>query len=156
MCGVAYADGGHVRLQQTSGDLVITLFTAPEPLVTGEADFSVMVQDRSTQQLLPGADITLELHSPAGKLRTFHLSKSDAANKMFQSARVSLPLAGDWSAILKVQSGPNQALISTAFGVAENHSRRHIVLTLMILPFVVILLASIHQHQRRKQAVRRG
>ena len=154
-CGVVYADGGHVRLQQTSGDLVITLFTAPEPLVTGNADFSVMVQDRSTQQLLPDASITLELHSPSGAVEILHLAKGDATNKMLQAVTVSLPVAGDWSAILNVQSGANQALLSTTFHVAENHSRRHIVLTLVILPFLIVLLFCIHQYQRRKQAVRR-
>jgi hypothetical protein len=155
LCGVAYADGGHVRLQQTSGDLVITLFTAPEPLVTGNADFSVMVQDRTTQQLLPDAHITLELHSPSGSVEIFHLAKSDATNKMLQAVTVSLPVTGNWSAKLSVQSGANQALLSMPFHVAENHSRRHIVLTLVILPLVIILLFFIHQYQRRKQAVRR-
>jgi len=154
MCEVVYADGGHVRLQQTSGELVVTLFTAPDPLVTGAADFSVMVQERSTLQLLPDADITLELQPPGGDAKMFHLSKSDAANRMFQSANVSLPLPGDWSLIMTVQSGPSQALIRTTFPVAENHSRRHIVIAMMILPIVVILFAFIHRHQRRKQAVR--
>jgi hypothetical protein len=156
MCGVAHADGGRLRLQQSSGELVITLFTAPEPLVTGNADFSVMVQDRATQQLLPDARITLELHSPSGGVDVFHLSKGGATNKMLQAASVSLPSAGDWSAVLNVQSGPERAHISTAFHVAQNHSRRHIVLTLVMLPFVVILLACVHQYQRRKQAVHRG
>jgi hypothetical protein len=156
LCGVAYADGGHVRMQQTSGDLVITLFTDPEPLATGDADFSVMVQDRSTQQLLPDAHISLELHSPSGRVEIFHLSKSDATNKMLQAVTVSLPLAGDWSATLNVQNGPNQAVISTPFQVGQNHSRRHIALTLLILPFVIALLFCIHQYERRKQAVRRG
>ena len=110
-CGVAHADGGHVRLQQTSGDLVITLFTAPEPLVTGKADFSVMVQDRSTQQLLPDASITLELHSPSGVVESFHFAKGDATNRMLQAVTVHLPVAGDWSAKLNVQSGANQALL---------------------------------------------
>ena len=154
MCEVVYADGGHVRLQQTSGELVVTLFTAPDPLVTGTADFSVMVQDSSTQQLLPDADITLELHPPAGDAKIFHLSRSDAANRMFQSANVSLPRAGDWSLTLMVRSGPSQAVIRSTFRVAENHSRRRIVIAMMILPIVVILFAYIHQRQRRKQAVR--
>lgn len=156
MCGVAHADGGHTRLQQTSGELVITLFTAPEPLVTGNADFSVMVQDRSTQQLLPDAHITLELRSPSGGVEIFHLSKGDTINKMLQAASVSLLMAGDWSAVLNVQSGPERALISTSFHVVQNHSRRHIVLTLVILPFVVILLGCIHQFQRKKQAGHQG
>ena len=154
MCGVAYADGGHVRLQQTSGELVVTLFTAPDPLVTGTADFSVMVQDSSTQQLLPDADITLELHPPGGDAKVFHLSRSDAANRMFQSANVSLPVAGDWSLMLTVRRGANQATVRTTFPVVENHSRRVIVIAMMILPIVVILFAFIHRHQRRKQAVR--
>lgn len=135
---------------------MVTLFTAPDPLVTGAADFSVMVQDRSTQQLLPDADIALELHPPAGDTKTFHLSKSAAGNRMFQSAAVSLPVPGEWSANLAVQSGPNHALISTTFPVAENHSRRHIVLAMMILPVVVILLGFIHRYLRRKQAVRQA
>lgn len=145
-----------MRLQQTSGELVVTLFTAPEPLVTGRADFSVMVQDRSTQQLLPDARATLELHSPSGRVETLRLLKSVGANKMFQSATVSLPLAGEWSASLNVESGPNHALITTSFHVAENPSRRHIVLTLVILPFAIILLFCIHQYLRKKQASRRS
>jgi hypothetical protein len=154
ICGVARADGGHVRLQQTSGELTIALFTAPEPLVTGSADFSVLVQDRSTQQLLPDADIVLELRPPAGDAKIFHLSKSVGGNRMFQSATVSLPAAGNWSANLTVKSGNSQELISTTFPVAENHSRRYIVIAMMILPVVIILLAFLHRYLRRKQAAR--
>ena len=113
-----------------------------------------MVQNSSTQQLLPNADITLELQPPAGEAKVFHLSRSEAGNRMFQSANVSLPVAGDWSLMMTVQSGPNHALIRTTFPVTENLSRRRIVIAMMILPIVVILFAFIHRHQRRKQAVR--
>ena len=46
----AHGDGGPMLLHQDAGAFTITLFAAPQPLHTGEADLSVMVQDRTAEK----------------------------------------------------------------------------------------------------------
>ncbi len=48
----AHGDGGTMLLHQDAGPFTITLFAAPQPLQVGTADFSVMVQDRSSGEVL--------------------------------------------------------------------------------------------------------
>ncbi len=57
----ARADGGAMLLHQDAGAFTITLFAAPQPLHTGDADLSVMVQDRSNGEVLldPVIDLTV-------------------------------------------------------------------------------------------------
>ncbi|HVJ09397.1 MAG TPA: hypothetical protein VM554_13545 [Acidisarcina sp.] len=152
LTGTAYADGGRVRLQQASGDFVITLFTSPEPLTTGEADFSVLVQDRSTQQVVLDALVDLELRSPSGEAETSFLTHGGASNKILQGATVRLPRTGTWRATVMVHRGAEKAACSTSFDVAASHSRRTLVLIFLILPLLVIALFLVHQAQRFRQA----
>jgi hypothetical protein len=48
----ARGDGGTMLLHQDAGPFTITLFAAPQPLQAGPADLSVMVQDRSSGEVL--------------------------------------------------------------------------------------------------------
>jgi hypothetical protein len=41
----ALADGGALRFSGRRGDRLISIFTAPTPLLAGRADLSVLVQD---------------------------------------------------------------------------------------------------------------
>ncbi len=82
----ASADGGRVRMQQASGNFIITLFTMPEPLTTGDADFSVLVQDRATQQVLLDAAVALRLTAPSGEVQLVPLSSGYVGNRMLQAA----------------------------------------------------------------------
>ena len=57
----AHGDGGTMLLHQDAGAFTITLFAAPQPLHAGAADLSVLVQDRSSGEVLldPVIDLTV-------------------------------------------------------------------------------------------------
>ena len=56
----AWPDGGVVRSRETRGGLVVTVFTAPDPLRAGPQDVSVLVQDPSGTPVLH-AEVTRDL-----------------------------------------------------------------------------------------------
>jgi hypothetical protein len=150
LTGAAHADGGRVRMQQTSGEFIVTLFTAPEPLTTGDADLSVLVQDRATQQILLDASTEIQLISPVGEMQTIPLTRGQASNKMLQAATAHLGRTGSWIATVRVRRGAEQTACSTGFDVAPNHSRRALVLTFLLLPLFAIALFTLHQCQRSR------
>lgn len=154
VAATALADGGRVRMQQASSEFIVTLFTAPEPLTTGDADFSVLVQDRASQQVLLDASVELQLTGPSGEAQVITLTRGQASNKLLQAAAVHLSSTGNWTAKVKVGRGPEQAECSTGFVVAENHSRRVIVLVFLILPLLAIALFVVHQKQRGNEVLK--
>jgi hypothetical protein len=150
LAGTAHADGGRVRMQQTSGEFIVTLFTAPEPLTTGDADLSVLVQDRATQQVLLNAVTEIQLTSPVGDVQTIPLARGQASNRMLQAATVHLGRTGSWFATVRVRHGADQAACSTRFEVATNRSRRALILAFLLLPLFAIALFVLHQTQRSR------
>ncbi len=150
----ASGDGGHVRMQQASGNFIITLFTMPEPLTTGDADFSVMVQDRATQQVLLDAAVDLQLTAPSGEVQFVALGSAHAGNRMLQAATVNLGSKGKWAAMVRVSRGSDQAESTIAFDVETDHSRRALVLAFVLLPLLVIALFIVHQSQRNRRGRR--
>ena len=81
LCRAALADGGHLRFSQAAGPFQVTLFTTPEPLTPGPADFSVMVQDGTTNQVLQDADIEITLTGPDGRVVAAHARAGLATNR---------------------------------------------------------------------------
>ncbi len=86
----ARADGGAMLLHQDAGAFTITLFAAPQPLRTGAADLSVMVQDRTNGQILldPVIDLTLAPPAAGAAPQTVRLAKGQASNRLMQAATV--------------------------------------------------------------------
>jgi hypothetical protein len=143
----AFADGGTVLLHQDAGAFTITLFAAPQPLRTGAADFSVMVQDRSTGEVLldPVIDLTFAPEAAGAPQQTARLAKGQASNRLLQASTLDFPSAGKWRLTLLVRRGNDQARLSTDFTVEPNHSRATLVWFYVLLPVGIILLFVIHQ-----------
>jgi hypothetical protein len=91
----ALADGGRVRLRQDAGAFAITVFTAPEPLVAGPADVSVLVQDRHTGEVLLDASVEIVLESPAGG-RPLTAAAGQGTNRLLKAAAVTVDRPGVW------------------------------------------------------------
>jgi len=138
-------------MQQATGAFIVTLFTAPEPLTTGDADFSVMVQDRATQQVLLDAAVVLWLTAPSGEVQLVPLGRGHSANRMLQAATVKLGGKGKWAATVRVSRGSEQAVGATTFDVEADHSRRVLVLAFVMLPLFAIALFVVHQSQRNRR-----
>jgi hypothetical protein len=63
--GHALADGGIIRLRETQGPFVITIFTASEPVRNTPVDVSVMVQKADSSEAILDATVELALTAPA-------------------------------------------------------------------------------------------
>jgi hypothetical protein len=137
----AYGDGGTMLLHQDAGAFTVTLFAAPQPLHTGAADLSVMVQDRSSGEVLldPTIDITV------GTQQTVRLERGQASNRLLQAATVHFPKAGKWRLGLSIHRGNDAAQLSTECTVEPDRSRATLVWFYVLLPIGVILLFIIHQ-----------
>jgi hypothetical protein len=110
LAGVARADGGVLRLSQASGPFVISLFTAPEPLRTGRAEVSVLVQARGTVVL--DAAVELRVRAPDGTEQTLAVTHAAANNQLLQSAFVELRTPGRWALFVTARQAGAAATVS--------------------------------------------
>jgi hypothetical protein len=65
----ARADGGIIRLRETQGSFVVTVFSSPEISVGGFADISVLVQEKEIGNVVLDADVSLALNPPGKRGR---------------------------------------------------------------------------------------
>jgi len=140
----AYGDGGTMLLHQDAGPFTITLFAAPQPLQVGAADFSVMVQDRTSEEVLldPAIDLTV---AAGASQETVRLTRGQASNRLLQAATVHFSKAGKWRVVLLVRRGKDAASLSTECTVEPDSSRATLVWFYVLLPVGIILLFVLHQ-----------
>jgi hypothetical protein len=145
----AYGDGGTMLLHQDAGAFTITLFATPQPLHTGAADLSVMVQNRSSGEVLldPSIDITV------GSQQTVRLARGEASNRLLQAATVHFSKPGKWRLTLSLQRGNDRAQLTTECTVEPDRSRATLVWFYVLLPVGVILLFSLHQTLKLRSPV---
>jgi hypothetical protein len=136
----AYGDGGTMLLHQDVGAFTITLFAAPQPLEVGTADFSVLVQDRSSGEVLldPILDLTV-----AGT--TVWLTRGQVSNRLLQAATVHLSAPGKQRLTLAIRRGTEVAQLTTDCTVEPDRSRTTLVWFYVLLPVGLIFLFVIHQ-----------
>ncbi len=151
----ALADGGTILLHQDAGAFTITLFAAPQPLRAGAADFSVMVQDRGSGEVLldPVIDLTFAPEGASPPQQTVRLAKGLASNRLLQACTVHFSSAGKWRLTLLVRRGNDEARLSTVCFVEPDHSRSTLVWFYVLLPVAVILLFAIHQFLKLRTEV---
>ncbi len=143
----ARGDGGTMLLHQDSGAFTITLFAAPYPLQVGVADLSVMVQDRSSGDVLldPAVDLTVAAQAAEASPQTVRLTRGQASNRLLQAAAIHFPTAGKWQLTVLVSRGGETVRLGTECTVEPDHSRARLVWFYVLLPVGIILLFVIHQ-----------
>ena len=144
----ARGDGGTMLLHQDGGRFTVTLFAAPQPLHVGSADISVMVQDRSSGDVLldPVIEVTLDQEPPV------RLASGQASNRLLQAATVHFSRPGQWAVAITVQRGKDSASFHTECSVEGDHSRAALVWFYLLLPVVVIAVFVVHQGLKMRQA----
>ncbi len=152
----AHGDGGTMLLHQDAGAFTITLFAAPQPLQVGPADLSVMVQDRSSGEVLldPTIDLTVALEATNALQQTARLATGQASNRLLQAATVHFSRAGKWRLRLLVRRGNEVAQLSTGCTVEPDRSRATLVWFYVLLPIGIILLFVIHQALKLRSEVK--
>jgi hypothetical protein len=150
----AFADGGRLRASEDVGAFRVAIFTAPEPVLAGRADVSVLVQDRASGEAVLDADVTLELLGPGGA-RSVVTAGRHARNRLFYGAQVELA-PGAWIAAARVRRGASEAVVRASFEVRD--SRRAAVAWpyLSIPPCAVVLYAANRGLRNRGRKRRSG
>jgi len=100
---LAFADGGRLRSRAVGGPFLVTLFTTPDPLRAGMADFSVAVERPGTQGIVQDADIRLELTSPGQTPLDLKLTHDAATSRFLEAANFELPHSGRWHYTLTIK-----------------------------------------------------
>lgn len=149
---LAFADGGRLRFRQPAGPFIVTLFTTPDPLARGRADFSVAVERAGTDELVQDADVDLVL-TPAdgrGTPLKLHASHAAATSKWLQAANFTVPASGAWRVTVEVRRGNEAGQCSGEVQVKPSAAEN---LTWDILPVPLLaLLFVLHQNRKRKYA----
>jgi putative membrane protein len=109
-----------LRMRPTSGTFAVAVFAA-EDLQTGANNFSVLVQDRNTQEVLRDATVNFRARQgAAGRETTLVRAETDnSENKLLQSADLELPSAGDWSLLINVHRGSEAAEFAVPLKVVK-------------------------------------
>jgi hypothetical protein len=94
--GLAFGDGGALILQQRAGSFDFSVFATPSPLRAGRADFSVLVQDAKTQDVVLDGAIDLDFTRAGEEDIRAKATPGQATNKLLYAATVEIPRAGEW------------------------------------------------------------
>lgn len=149
----ARADGGRVRFRQPAGPFIVTLFTAPDPLTQGHADFSVAVERAGQPGLVENAHVEFIL-SPMGRhgaALVLHASHAAATSKWLQAANFALPAQGLWRVTVVVRQGSAAGQCSGVVRVGAAGAG-NLVWDVLPVPLVGLFLVL---HQRRKRRYHR-
>jgi hypothetical protein len=135
----AHADGGRLQMRQTAGPFVVSLFTTPESLGVGQADFSVMVEEQGGNNVLLDADVVITLTPEDGSEPIVaHLSHAHATNRLLQDAAVRLRHTGQWRAVIQVSEAGRHASTATDLTVGDHSALRSTVWVFAMLPVCAI------------------
>lgn len=150
----ARADGGRLRFREPAGPFVVTLFTTPDPLTKGRADFSVAVQRAGESRLVEDADVTFIL-TPVkghGTRLVLHASHAAATSKWLQAANFSLPAGGLWKVTVRVRRGLQAGECSGEIRAGAGGAR-NLLWDVIPVPLAGLLLVL---HERRKRNYNRS
>lgn len=146
----ALACGGRLRFRQRAGPFIVTLFTAPDPLTRGRADFSVTVQRAGNPGLLEDAHIKLVLTRAGshGRRLVLHATQAQAVIKWMQAATFSIPARGLWHITIFVRRGQESGQCSGDMRVRKAVTQ-HLTMDILAVPLIVFLFL-IHESRKRK------
>ena len=148
-----YADGPHIALHGTQGPYTATLFTAPDPLVTGKVAFALLVQEGENGAVAPVRAGRVALRLGAGAAVEAVLLRSGNDGLLQGSATVEQP--GMYAVDVQFPGVHAEAVrLTGVLPVAENHGRRSVIFWFVGGPAVIVLLFLAIQHG--KQSLRVG
>jgi hypothetical protein len=147
----AFADGPHIALHATQGRYEITVFTAPDPLVTGPIQLTLLVQDVATGALLPGVSASGTLAPASGTVIPLTLALGGASNGQLPGETVKLINPGRYTLRLGVSAAGGPAdEFSGALPVDANRGKRNTVLWAVFLAVAMIGLFLANQTAKQR------
>ena len=136
------ANGGTVRISRAPlGPYLVTIYSSPTPLRTGEVDVSVLVQDSANEVLAPAVmvearPVALAEGATAEPIR-IEATRAQATNKLFQAAKFDVMAPGEWEFRVEVAEAGSLSFRAT---VAESTllDRPYLLTLLILLPLGVV------------------
>jgi hypothetical protein len=168
---VARADGGIIRLRETQGPFVVTIFTTSEPVQDCPADISILVQRQDSSDAILDANVNLVFTAPAASVAkpveemcgmsgaasgtnvnhfTVAATRQQASNKLLYAAPVKFGTAGDWQLQAFIERGDAAVKIACAIPVGSPPRRLTGLLPYLVLPPVMVALFAINQCLRKQ------
>ncbi len=143
----AWADGPHIAFHGTEGAYTVTLFSAPDPLVAGPVNLTLMVQNAGTGQLAVPSKAEGQLRLAGQVPVRFLFSSGSADADRLPAATAPLLKAGTYTLELNVSvEGDAPARFTGVLPVAENHGQRNTVLWAVFLPLAAVALFLLNQY----------
>ena len=112
-----------LRLHAQSGAFAVSVFGPAGDLETGPTDFSVLVQDRSRQDVLRDSTVILRAQqaNSSSSAESVHAT-DESENKLLQTASLNLPAAGNWTLALEVTRAEQHAGFSLPLRVTRSEA----------------------------------
>jgi hypothetical protein len=150
----ARADGGTLCLLQRAGGYQVAVFSSPTPLRAGPVDISVLVQDASTGEQVPKAQVIvrLKLRGVTAPPLNCPATTEAATNKLFHAAKFDLPEAGRWDVEVRIDGPLGAASVRCELEAAEPLPRWREVWPWVGWPALVIVLFCVHQLLVRRRS----
>jgi hypothetical protein len=154
-CATAVADGGTVQFRRTAGSLVITVFTAPEHLSTGPADFSVLLQSRDTLEPVLDAGVSLLFTRPDSTTKIqVQATRAQAQNKLLYAAPVNCAQPGKWELAIAVMRNGKRSDATGSIELASSQELAGSYWSYIAFPPVMIVLFVLREGLVRRKAKR--
>jgi len=175
--GNARADGGVIRLRETQGPFVVTIFTPGDLVQDRTADVSVMVQRRDSSAAVLDATVNLVfsaptsasllatrdeqlcgmaragLFAPASELNmtrfTAHASRKLASNKLLYAVPIRFGTIGNWRTEACIQHGDNVVKVVCDVPVSPAAHGLVGLVPYVVLPLLTVALFVVNQCLRR-------
>lgn len=139
-------NGGTVIVSNAPiGPYIITIYTSPTPLRTGEVDVSVLSQDSTGAVITPPITVQARAVSlepeldpglETGPVRQ-RATRAQATNKLFQAAKFEIAAPGDWEFTVTVADAGSLSFRSTVTRTTLL-SRPYLLAALILLPLLVL------------------
>jgi len=144
------------RLRQPSSPFTISIFAPAGDLDAGRSDFSVLVQDRNSPEVLRDATVALRAEQAGNphKAQWVRATTEDSENKLLQSASLNLPDKGDWTLDIAIEHGADRADFSLPVHVVKPAASISFPWSyVVLLAFLAILLFTCLRRHRSAGAL---
>lgn len=152
-------NGGTVRVSNAPvGPHIVTIYTSPTPLRTGEVDVSILTQDSAGTVLTPAVvvdarPISLEPDPEddleMGPVRR-RATRAQATNKLFQAAKFDIQAPGEWEFTVTIAEAGS---LSFQAAVARTTllDRPYLLAGLVLLPLLVLGWLALGREEAEKE-----
>lgn len=152
-------NGGTVQLSnERAGPFLVSVFSEPAPLRTGEIDISVLVQDADTRSSIDDAEVTVlaEPLDHAGRPGRYPATRAQATNKLFRAAKFPIGTAGRWRFTVHVDNPLGTGRVTFDAEVRQRTLLDRPVLLVAILLVPIGLLFWLAKRAEERREVRGG